>query len=117
MNVTVELEVAAVAEATKDNDNGVPGVIVIVVGLTVTPGGRPVTETAICPVKPPLAVAESEDVELLPASTAMLPGDREREKSALDGGGVFPPVLPPPQPASPIRKDVSTKPMAPCLSK
>lgn len=80
---TAAVVVATVSSAASVTVVGVPGVTVIVEGEAVTPAARPLSVTPTVPVKPFNAVAVSVTVPLLPASSDMVVGEMEKEKSGV----------------------------------
>jgi hypothetical protein len=93
----LEDEDAAVEGAEKTIDCAVPGVSVRTAGVSVTPVGRPPTETLTVDENPPTADTSNDALSVLPALSEPLSGEIESVKSGF-GGGVIGLLVPPPPP-------------------
>jgi hypothetical protein len=78
----------ALLAAVSVTTTGVFGVTEIVVGDAVTPVGKPLTATAIVPVKPPVAVLLNVTCPLVPCVRARVLGAAVRVKSPVEMGVV-----------------------------
>src|SRR6202034_4384759 len=84
VNTTVEVLVAADAAAVKLTCCGVPGVRVKLLGDAVTPAGSPLMVTAMVPVNPLRAVADTDTGSALPPAVRLrLDAFTESEKLGL----------------------------------